>query len=182
MTSERHTPLKVAWISDFPLEWLPDLPDALKVLPRQYGMTWQRVLLDEFEKWPDLKLHILILRKNISKDVVFERNGVTFHVLKIPAGIRAPTFFWADSWRLKPAIRQVAPDVVHAWGTERGAAIVAHRIGFPYVVTIQGLLSWYAEIIPINIHHRFATWLEKRSLPHAPLVTTESIFAVKYLQ
>ena len=40
-------PLKVAWISYFPIEWLPDLPEPLRGLPRMHPASWQRVLLQE---------------------------------------------------------------------------------------------------------------------------------------
>jgi hypothetical protein len=42
--------LTVAWISDFPVEWLPDIPEPLRALPRHHPATWPLVLLSEFEK------------------------------------------------------------------------------------------------------------------------------------
>ena len=46
--------LNVAWISDFPVEWLPDLPEPLRALPRRHPATWEIVLLSQFEKDPAL--------------------------------------------------------------------------------------------------------------------------------
>src|SRR6266404_4882872 len=91
-------PLTAAWISDFPVEWLPEAPEALRILPRQHPLTWQRVLLSEFEKEPLLRLHIIVLRKNIQRNISFERNGVSFHVVKTPSRMRAPSFFWVDTF------------------------------------------------------------------------------------
>ena len=45
-------------------------------------------------------------------------------------------------------LKRVRPDVVHAWGTENGAALVAGRLGYPSVVTMQGLLTWLADQWP----------------------------------
>jgi len=175
-------PLTVAWISDFPVEWLPDIPEELRGLPREHPATWEMVLLAEFEKNPSLRVHVLILRKNIARSFSFERNGVTFHLLKYPGGVRAPTLFWWDTLLIRRASKKIRPDIVHAWGSERGAALVASRLKYPYVNTIQGLFGWYKEIIPLAGHDNFAVWTENVSLSRAKHVTTESKFAVAYLQ
>ena len=175
-------PLIVAWISDFPLEWLPDLPPALAHLPREHPATWQLVLMREFEQRPDVQLHVLMLRKNIRESVTFERNGVTFHVLKVPRASRATTLFWVDTILLRRQLKQIQPHLVHAWGTERGAGLIASRLGYPYLITIQGLLTWYQQLVPLGRYERFATLLERASLKRARLITTESTFAVGFLR
>ena len=180
MTSER--PLTIAWISDFGIEWLPDLPEPLRALPRQHPLSWQRVLLSELQPSPGVRLHVIVLRKNAPAGATFVRDGVTFHVLKIPGGLRAPTLFWLDTLAVRRVLRAVQPDLVHAWGTERGAALVAGRLGYPYLVTIQGLISWYRQLVPMERYYYLAAWIEKFSLPRAPLVTTESTAAVNFLR
>lgn len=175
-------PLTVAWFSQFPVEWLPESPAGVRRLPREHPCSWQRVLLQELESLPDLRLHVIVLRKQFPEHLTFERNGVTFHLLKTPGGLRAPTLFWLDTWLIRRKLREIRPDVVHAWGTERGGALIANRLGYPAVVTIQGLMGWYAEVLAVNGHDRLAAWLERYSLPKAQLVTTESVFAVNWLQ
>jgi glycosyltransferase involved in cell wall biosynthesis len=178
----KRPPLIVAWISDFPLEWLSDLPPELAQLPREHPATWQLVLLREFEQRSDVQLHILLLRKNISKSVSFTRNSVTFHVLKVPRASRATSLFWVDTILLRRKLRQIQPHLVHAWGTERGAGLIASRLGYPYLITIQGLLTWYQQLVPLGRYERFATRLETVSLKRARTVTTESTFAVNFLR
>ena len=144
--------MTVAWISDYPIEWLADLPEGLRHLPKQHPASWMVVLLAQFAERSNLKLHVIALRKNITADIHFEQRGVSFHVLKTRGGLRAPTIFWHDTTLIARVLRGLRPDVVHAWGTERGAALVASRLGYPSVVTIQGLLSWYREVIPLGFH------------------------------
>ena len=172
----------VAWISSFPVEWLPDAPEWVRQLPRQHPYSWLRVLLGELEKNPAVKLHVIVLRKQFARNATFERNGVTFHLIKTPGRCRAPTFFWLDTWLIRRKLAEIKPDLVHAWGTEQGAALVATRLKYPFVATVQGLLTWYAEVTRVNYYHRFAAWLERWSLPRAPMVTTESRFAVDFLK
>lgn len=175
-------PLTVAWFSYFPVEWLSGVPEAVTRLPRQHPASWQRVLLTEFEKSPALRLHLVVLRKQFERDLTFERNGVTFHLVKTPGGLRAPSLYWLDTMLIRRVLREVQPDVVHAWGTEQGAAVVAERLGYPRVTTIQGLMSWYLKVSPLGWHDRVAGWLENYALRRVPLVTTEARFSVQYLR
>ncbi len=175
-------PLTVAWISDFPVEWLPDLPEPLRSLPRQHPATWQMTLLSEFEKEVSLRLHIILLRKHIAQDLSFERNGVTFHVLKTLPVVRLGSLFWLDTFLIKRVCQRIKPDLLHAWGSERGAVLIADRLGYPCLATVQGLLSWYKEIVRLAPLERLLELLERRSFPRAPVITTESAFAVEYLK
>ena len=174
--------MTVVWISDYPIEWIEDRPTELNVVGGRYQATWQRVLLSDFMQNSDLKIHVISLRKQYDRDFSCEKNGVSFHLLKMSGGFRAPSLFLTDSIRIKPLIDRIKPDLIHAWGTEKGAGLVASRLGYPYVITIQGLLSWYQKLVPLNWYERFAALLEKYTLSQASVVTTESVFAVNYLQ
>jgi len=175
-------PLRVAWISDFSIEWLDGLPPALAGLPRQHPLTWQRVLLDEFSERSGLELHVIVLRKGIERDVAFERKGIHFQVLKTRGLTRAPSLYWTDTWMIRRTLEQIQPHLVHAWGTERGAALVGLRLPWPCLVTIQGLLSWYNSVLPPDAWRHFGAMLEDHALRRAGHVTTESSFAVNYLR
>ena len=175
-------PLTVAWISDFPVEWLPDLPEALRNSPRRHPATWQMALLSEFEKDPAIRVHVILLRGGLERAFQFERNGTVFHVLKAPPWLRVGSVFWADTLLIGRVCRRIEPDLVHAWGMEKGAPLVAHRLGRPYVMTVQGLFGWYRQHVPMGRYDRFIGRMEPLCLRRAPVVTTESIFAVGYLK
>ncbi len=177
-----HKPLTVAWISDFPVEWLPNLPVPLQGLPRRHPATWQLVLLSEFEKNPNLRLHIVLLRGRIKGDFNFERNGVAFHILKAPPWLRLASLFWTDTRLIQRACKRINPDIVHAWGIEKGAALIGSRLKYPCLVTVQGLFAWYKQMVPLPAYYRFIARLEEASLPRAQLVTTESTFAMEFLR
>jgi glycosyltransferase involved in cell wall biosynthesis len=174
--------LTVAWISDFPIEWLAEVPAALRHLPRRHPATWAMVLLAELQKNPAVRMHVILLRGRIEQDITFEQNGVTFHVLKANPKLRLASFFWLDTLKIRRACRQIQPDIVHAWGSEKGAPLIAHRLRYPYVMTIQGLFAWYKEQIQLPLYDHFVELIERLSLRRAPVVTTESNFAVKFLR
>ena len=173
--------MTVAWISFFPVEWLHDIPPHLRELPREHPATWQRVLLAELETNPTIRLHVVALRKQFLKSETFVRNGVAFHLVKAIGGLRAPTLFWSDTWQIRRVLKSIQPDIVHAWGTEKGAGLVASRLGYPYLLTMQGLLTWLATLVPMDAYTRFAALLEKLSLRRASTVTVESSFGADYL-
>ena len=178
--SNRHS--TVIWISDFPVEWLPDLPAPLRASPRRHPTTWQTALLAELQKNPAVRIHVICLRRQIERSFQFERNGTVFHVLKVPSWVRPWSGFWVDTVLIKRICRKIKPDLVHAWGSEKGALLIASRLGYPYVATIQGLLTWYREIVPPALYERFVEKLERFSLPRAPVATGESTFTVQYLR
>ena len=87
----------VAWIADYPLEWMSEVPEPLRQLPKQEPSTWMPVLLAELERVKTLHPHVVVLRKGLKRSFSFERNGVVFHVVKVLGGFRASTFFWTDN-------------------------------------------------------------------------------------
>lgn len=177
----RQQALKVAWISYFPVEWLPDLPAELQGLPKQHPATWQRVLWESFRHRDDLRLHIFSLRKEYPRTMSFDRDNTTFHCVKTVGGLRAPSLYWSDTILLRPRLARLAPDLVHAWGTEFGAASVAARLGHPALLTMQGILTWYGSVFPLSTHGRISRFLEDGALRRTRVATTESSFAMNYL-
>jgi len=164
------------------VEWLEDLPEELRRLPRRHPATWQMTLLQEFEKVARLQIHIIVVRHRLKRDVSFERGGVQFQVLKAPVWARVGSLFWLDTILIRNACRRIKPDLVHAWGSEKGAGLIASRLGYPYIFTIQGLLSWHKQRVPLPLYSKFAERLERISLARAPLATTEAGFAVRFLK
>jgi glycosyltransferase involved in cell wall biosynthesis len=180
--SVSQPPKKIVWISDFPLEWLSELPEALRSMPRRHPATWMIALMSEFEKNPDVRLHVVLLRHRMPGNVQFERNGTTFHVLKAKPFARLASLFWLDTILIRKVCRSIQPDIVHAWGNEKGAALIADRMGFPYLMTIQGLYRWYKEIVPLSRYEKLMCRFEDASLKRAPLVTAESNFTANYIR
>ena len=176
------TPLTVAWISDFPVEWLPDAPESLRRLPRQHPAMWELVLLGELENNPALRLHVIVLRSGIERSFAFERNGVTFHLLQYRGGTRSSTFYWMDTWLIRKVLATIRPHIVHAWGNEKGAGLVAARCRFPSLITIQGLFTWYRDHVPMPMHDQISVLAEKVSLSKARHVSVESKFSVQFVQ
>jgi glycosyltransferase involved in cell wall biosynthesis len=176
-----QNPLRVAWFSYFPIEWLPELPVELQGLPKLHPATWQRVLWEEFRNWNSLKLDIIVLRSHFRQTHRFERDGTRFHCIRTPGGLRSATLYWLDTLIISRELRRIRPDLVHAWGTEFGSAAVAGRLNYPALVTMQGILTWYGSVFPLNRHMKLSRFLEPGSLRRARIATCESSFGMRYL-
>ena len=177
-----NTPYNVAWITHFPLEWREDLPEGWQGIPKGHPMTWQRVLLDELAGDEQFNLHIVSLSKHYPRTMSWTRGRVTFHAVKMAGGLRAPTYFWYDTLVVRRLLIRIQPDVVHAWGAERGAGLVADRLPWPYLMTVQGLMTWYVGLGEANAHERLAARMERQVFARAPVITTESRFAVSFIR
>jgi glycosyltransferase involved in cell wall biosynthesis len=175
-------PLKVAWISYFPVEWLPDAPPEIRALPKRHPASWQQSCVEEMKRNPLIELHVVEVSKRLSRSLTFRSGNVTFHCVKVPGGLRAPSLFWMDTLVIGRKLREVGPDVVHAWGTEHGAALVASRLAYPYVISLQGLLGYFSKLLPLRPYERLASIFEKASLKRAQVATGESTFVVNFLK
>jgi glycosyltransferase involved in cell wall biosynthesis len=174
--------MRVAWISEYPVEWAESAPDNIRAMPKQHPATWLRVLAREFSKRNDIELHAVAVRTKAPSSATFKADGINVHVVKVPPFSRSATLYWADTVAISRLFKSIRPDLVHAWGSEKGAGLVASRLGYPYLVTIQGLLSWYRQLIPFNSYDHFSTEMEDVSLRRARVLTTECRFAAGYLR
>lgn len=173
---------RIAWISFFPVEWLDNVPAEVACLPREHPATWQRSLLAQLEKRDDYEIHVVVLKKHFARSLDFVRNGVHFHLIKTMGGLRAPSLFWLDTLLIRKRLAGLKPDLVHAWGNERGAALVASRLGFPAIATVQGLMRWMNGLVPPNRYQRLLAWLEHQALQRSQVATAESNFSTNYLR
>ena len=81
----------------------------------------------------------MVLRKQFARDSSFTRRNVTFHLVRTPGGLRAPSLFWLDTFRSGGC----CGGSILMWsmlGGRSRAALVARRLGYPAVVTVQRAL------------------------------------------
>ncbi len=178
----------VTWISHFPIEWWEGTPTEFRDIPKGHPAVWQRVLLGEFmREHPELEIHIVALRKTFPRSSTYRAQNVTFHLIKTVGGLRAPTLFWYDTYLIGRVLRKVRPQLVHCWGTEWGAPWIAYRLGYPFIVTMQGIITWYCRVSPPKnlygkLYFGLSQLCERQMLRKAILVTTESKYGVNFLK
>jgi glycosyltransferase involved in cell wall biosynthesis len=122
-----------------------------------------------------------VTRSQFPRSFSFERDGTRFHCIRTPPGLRAASVYWLDTLLIRRALKRLRPDVVHGWGSEFGGAAIAGRVPYPALVTMQGILTWYGSVFPLNRHQKLSAWLEPKSLRRAKIATCESSFGMGYL-
>ena len=151
--------MKIAWLAPYPVS---NLGDALEWRLRRvsiHSCSWIVNLSKALAEDKRVELHLLTLSPWVSRSQTVERDGVFIHVIKsgIPFIHRgwpgffpldAATGFILESIKLCSEINRIQPEIVHAHGTEREYALAAMRSGYPYLISIQGILTEYNQTNP----------------------------------
>jgi glycosyltransferase involved in cell wall biosynthesis len=97
-----------------------------------------------------------------------------FHVLPTSQRGRATTLFRADLKAIYAVLDEIQADLVHGWGTEDVYGLAAVLSGRPNIVSMQGILSYYALKNRMPARNYLQALLELFILWKAVRVTTES--------
>ncbi|MFV1994023.1 MAG: glycosyltransferase family 4 protein [Verrucomicrobiales bacterium] len=109
--------------------------------------------------------------------------GIPVHYLAAPKRLRSATFFAFDSARIARCVKSLAPDLVHAHGTEDAYGLAAQRTGLPCVLTAQGLCFLVNREVPPPLLHRsrLVAWTERRCLRNCRDVIAKSAYVADAL-
>jgi glycosyltransferase involved in cell wall biosynthesis len=166
--------IKVAILADISIQALLNTP--LGRGGRQLS-TWLPQLAQALSRETDLEITWIILTKEVKERRVTLLLGQVFY--EIPKGSLTLDIitghFFARS-KLQSILDQIKPDIIHVWGSEGSYPSVLKKATVPTVMSMQGILSEYDRIGSFrdNWRMRLLSWYEKRWVPLATLVTSES--------
>jgi len=148
--------MRVAWLAPYPVE---TLAPALVLARRRHShpCSWIVALSEALAERPDIELHLLTASPWAPKSQTVTRDNIIFHVIRdaVPLTNRGwpPWLAWSAltgfaglSKRFGEELRRIAPDVVHAHGTEYSYAVAGLRSGFPCVISMQGIMGEIAKV------------------------------------
>lgn len=138
--------MKIAFIGSMPAAGVfPEEFIRFKYRGNSHPAPWIVALLPALAKVSGFKLRVILIQHAILRHCLVEVDGVeyegipywlperfNFRLLQIPKSIQA-----------RLALKRYGPDVVHAFGMETGAAMIALRSGFPVSCFIQGISEKY---------------------------------------
>lgn len=152
--------MKVAILANVPVWTLPGLEHLLHT--RHYA-TWLEPLIPSFEKHEDLDLHWITMCKETDVPIEHRAFGQTFHIL--PRGkmaIAMVTAYFAESRRIGRVLKDLSPDLVHAWGSEDVYGLAGVRSGIANrLFTLQGSLTEYLRLLGGSFLFRVQASYEK---------------------
>lgn len=163
---------KIAILAAFPLHHLNGFGKAFQ--PKGHYATWLPQITEAWDGQNEVKIHWIVM-----SDLVKERRdvcewGQMFHVLPTNRSGRATTLFRADRKAIHAVLDEIQVDLVHGWGTEDVYGLAAVLSGRPNIVSMQGILSYYALKNRMPARSYLQAMLEIFILWKAGRITTES--------
>jgi glycosyltransferase involved in cell wall biosynthesis len=137
--------------------WLPQLADSFEAIDHGHEITWIRTRI----------------RKGTDQDIRIGRQRY------ITLGGFNPRidFYLANRLavrRFRHVLRELRPDLVHAWGTEKPYGVVPGLFNGPSLLSVQGCLTAFNRVSRLPLHLRIAALLEPRRVRAASRITCES--------
>ena len=164
--------MKVLHICNLPLP--EDHPDYGRL--RCHPGRWVLNLALAQKAQTGMQPELLVQMPGASADFSKEIEGIPVHFLAAPDRLRSATFFYFDARRVAARVRSLAPDIVHAHGTEDCHLLAAQRSGLPYLLTAQGLFFLINALSPPRRISRegIVEWTERIALGRARHVIAKS--------
>jgi len=116
--------------------------------PKPRFGTAPTALLDGFSQLSGLEVHVIsCAQKHMSSPKKIASN-IWFHSLNVPKIGWLRTGYSGCVFAVRKKLKELQPDIVHGQGTERDCAISTVFSGFPFIVTLHGVMN------ALYIHHK----------------------------
>jgi glycosyltransferase involved in cell wall biosynthesis len=142
--------VRIAFIAPYPVS---QLASDIKIAGDPYSehpAAWIPGLISSLANYTSHELHVLTYSDLVDCDQCKKIDQVHYYILKRPRmKYRLASFFVLDRAKFGAYLRVIKPDLVHGHGTDSTYGHIAAKSGFPYLITIQGILS---QILPIQEH------------------------------
>jgi len=163
---------KIAILAAFPLHHLKGFGKAFQ--PKGHYATWLPQIAEAWSGQNEVKIHWIVMSELVKERRDVCEWGQMFHVLPTSLSGRAATFYRADRKAIGELLDEIKADLVHGWGTEDVYGLAAVLSGLPNIVSMQGILSYYALKNRMPARSYLQAMLELFILWKAEKVTTES--------
>ncbi|MEK7950826.1 glycosyltransferase family 4 protein [Luteolibacter soli] len=174
--------IRIAILADFP--WSA-LDGSATGRGGGQGCTWLPQLAESFARFPEFDIHWIRLDRKNGKRETVRKFGQTFHRLpavSMSADLAAGN--WPTRFILRRQMRQLKPDIVHAWGTELIYPAALRDFRGPTILSMQGVLTEYQRIggLPNDWRWRKMVAREPEMIRSATVVTSESEWGISKVQ
>lgn len=143
--------------------------------PAGHYAVWLMALCEALQECSQYEIHWITFCKGIARRQEFGYAGQVFHVFPSRSlSLAAQTHYAWDRWRVASLLRQLKPNLVHAWGTETRYAFCGTSASCKKLLSMQGILSAYHERCPLGDFHRRQSLTERTLLPRYDIVSSES--------
>lgn len=170
---------RIAILAALPLfEADPTLP-----MPKEHYAVWLSSLFHAWEDECDFEFHWITFDKGAKQKRTLHVRNQVVHIL--PRGSKVVglcTLYLREKLTLTRLLRELAPDLVHAWGTEDCYAYCAKGFSGHKLLSTQGLLTTYKRRGPMPRFARLQSLYEIPTLRAYKHITVESPWAAARVQ
>jgi glycosyltransferase involved in cell wall biosynthesis len=163
---------KIAILAAFPLHHLKGFGKAFQ--PKGHYATWLPQIAEAWDGQKEVEIHWIVMSELVQERRDVSEWGQMFHVLPTTQRGRSTTLFREDRRAIGAVLDEIQADLVHGWGTEDVYGLAAALSGRPNIVSMQGILSYYALKNRMPARSYLQAILELFILWKAEKVTTES--------
>ena len=163
---------KIAILAAFPLHRLKSFGEKFR--PKGHYATWLPQVAEAWSGQNEVKIHWIVMSELVKERKDVCEWGQMFHVLPTSQSGRSATLFREDRKAIHAVLDEIRADLVHGWGTEDVYGLAAVLSGRPNIVSMQGILSYYALKNRMPARSYLQAMLELFILWKAEKVTTES--------
>ena len=163
---------KIAILAAFPLHRLNSFGEKFR--PKGHYATWLPQIAEFWDGQREVEIHWIVMSELVKERVDVCEWGQMFHVLPTSRSGRATTLFRADRKAIYEVLDEIRADLVHGWGTEDVYGLAAVLSGRSNIVSMQGILSYYALKNRMPARSYLQAVLELFILWKAERVTIES--------
>lgn len=163
---------KIAILAAFPLHHLKGFGKAFQ--PKGHYATWLPQTAEAWDGQKEVEIHWIVMSELVQERRDVSEWGQMFHVLPTTQRGRSTTLFREDRRAIGAVLDEIRADLVHGWGTEDVYGLAAVLSGRPNIVSMQGILSYYALKNRMPARSYLQAMLELFILWKAEKVTTES--------
>jgi glycosyltransferase involved in cell wall biosynthesis len=148
-----------------------------------HGATWLPPLADAFLEYSDLDITWVTLDRKVRRTEI-DREG-NQRLMRIPMLSDLPAYLlsqWPTRLKLRRIIKEIAPDIVHVWGTEWLYAAVLQDLKVPSVLSVQGCLTAFSKVWKPSWRQRILAKAEPKRVKEADVVTCESLWSAEQIR
>lgn len=168
---------KIAILGSFPA-WLID-----ETIPNGKGhfAVWLVSLYHALSELSDTyEIHWITFCRGIKKAKRFTSQNQHFHIFpETSLTLGQYTHYIRERFLIKREIKKIAPDIVHAWGTETFYGLAGKDYKNKNILSMQGVLTAYAQRAPMPKFQVRQSKYEKETMGSYCVVTAESPWALE---
>ncbi len=167
--------VKIAILGDFPIG------NVFKKFNYRahFYPSWLFCLYEALATEDEFDVHWIVINKSIKTKEVLVSGNQTFHIIPGSKQITGlVTAYLHDRYAVYSCLKELNPDIFHAWGTERfyGLAAKDYKKG-KTLLSVQGLLTAYIQRADFPRFFKLQSLYEPGVLKSVDYITTESPWA-----